>query len=1112
VRLNRRRSGKTCSPTRVLVAIMLLIMLGTVALTTVPQAAWLKAANGANVQPLFASHPGPSTPVPSKQVAQQAVTTYGQLPLIFEPNLGQTDARVRFLARGSGYGLYLTAQDAVLALQHSAADSSNPGISALSMRLAGAAFAVEPAGDGQLPGKSNYLIGNDPAKWHRDIPQFARVRYRNVYPGIDLVYYGNHGQLEYDFEVAPGSDPTLVALNFKGAQNLEPRNLGIDQVGDLVLNVGGSNVRLHAPHIYQKFGSEERSVAGRFELRGRRKDEVGFQLGAYDRSRTLIIDPTLTYSTYLGGSGDEACSVIAPITINGIAAPPPSCPAIAVDAASNAYVAGSTKSVNFPQTTGEYQPALAQGATANAFIAKFNPTGTLLFATYLGGNGTDYPTGVAVDSGFDVIVAGTTSSANFPTHGTNTAFQATPLSGGKHVFVSKLDPSGKTLLYSTYLSGNNVDLAAGLALDPGGNAYVTGTTASNEVETGFPSTVGSYQPAPAAVGTIQFFMTKINPNLSGTSSVPYSTYFGGASPSGAAGVAVGGGIAVDGTSNVYITGGTNFTDLPVLNAFQATNKGGLDTFVAKFNPAGVTGTQLVYSTYLGGSGDDVGYGIAVDTTGDAYVTGSTSSTDFNTTGTTGQTLSTALQSTNGGGTDAFIAKLGIPCTGTSCTTFTIPLNYFTYLGGAGTDVGNAITVDNNGGARVAGWTNSSNFPIVGSPLQSTYQGGTSDGFFGSIDTIATCTPIGNPSCVSTSTTSYFGGPNADFGTGVAIDQQSSSYLTGETASSSGFPLLNPSQSFGGATDAFVSKLSPVLNLTMPNPNPSPLVVGMGSQVSFPYVITNAGEFTNGVTFIDFLPASGVTFVSATASPGTCGAPTNNTVLCNIGTLNAAATATVTVIVTPVAPALPNSGPVSLGNSGQAFVGQSMKASASASVTVNDFSIKVAPATATVPAGVPAVFTATVTPSSTSGFPDSVSISCGSGLPTGATCVPGNNNPLPNLDTGAQSSQFVINTTARVTTTTDLRHEGGPQIPLYATWLPVSGLALLGVGLRSKRQRWWLMAVLLGGFFALILFLQGCSSSRTTTTTTGTPAGTYTVTVNAVSGNATRSTVVTLIVQ
>jgi hypothetical protein len=351
------------------------------------------------------------------------------------------------------------------------------------------------------------------------------------------------------------------------------------------------------------------------------------------------------------------------------------------------------------------------------------------------------------------------------------------------------------------------------------------------------------------------------------------------------------------------------------------------------------------------------------------------------------------------------------------------------------------------------------------------------------------------------------------GTSIALDQQGSSYLTGETWSNN-FPVLNSAQgNIGGQNDAYVAKLAPVLNLTMPTPAATPLVVGVGSQVSFAYTITNSGEFTNGVTFVDNLPAAGATFVSATASPGTCGNAVNQTVLCNIGTLNAAATATITVILTPAAPTIPG-GTVSLGNSGAVFVGQSQLATASASVAVNDFKITVAPATLTVPAGVPAVYNATVTPSSNSGFPDSVSIACGSGLPTGGTCLPGNNNPIPNLNTGAQSSQLIINTTARVTTTTELRHRDGPGMPLYATLLPVSGLALFGVGLGGKtsRRRRLLMGLLLGGLFALIMFLPACGSSSTTTTTTGTPAGTYAITVNAVSGNATRTTVVTLVVQ
>jgi len=1091
----------------VLVALALLMVLGAVALSFGSGTAKLTVADADSQLP-FVSRPAALSHFPSAQNAQHLLATYSHLPLMFEPNQGQSDTRVKFLARGTGYGLYLTAQEAVLALQHFASDAQHgvPQTSVVSMKLAGASFAAAPVGDVQLPGKSNYFIGNDPAKWHRDIPQFARVRYREVYPGIDLVYYGNQGQLEYDFEVAPGSDPKLVALKFQG-----PQNLKIDASGDLMLAVDGSDLRLQAPRVYQRFGTEERNVAGRFELRGEKeeKNEVGFALGAYDRSRTLIIDPKLAYSTYLGGSGNEACSIIAPIQIAGMNVPPPGCPAVAVDAASNAYVAGSTTSTNFPMTAGEFQPALAPGATANAFIAKFSSTGSLLFSTYLGGDGTDYTAGVAVDSGFDVIVVGTTSSTNFPTDGSVAAFQATPLTGGNHVFVSKLDPTGKILLYSTYLSGSGVDIASGLALDPGGNAYVTGTTSSTEQETGFPSTIGAFQTAPKAPN--QFFFTKVDPNASGTSSVSYSTYIGGSSPS--TGVAVGGGVAVDSSSYAYITGGTNFIDMPLLNAFQGLNEGEMDAFVVKINPTGVTGAQLLYATYLGGSLNDVGNGIAVDSSGDAYVAGYTASTDFNVTGVTG----TALQASNGGGIDAFVAKLGVPCTSTSCTTFNVPLDYFTYLGGSGTDVATAITVDNNGGARISGWTNSTNFPIVGNPLQSKYGGGASDGFFGSVDTLATCSPIVTPTCVATSTTTYFGGTGADFGTSVALDQQGSSYLVGETASSS-FPLLLQG-TLSGPSDAFVAKLAPVLDLTMLPPTVTPQVVGMGSQVSFAYTITNDAEFTNGVTLTDFLPSSGATFVSAAASPGTCGTPTNNTVLCNIGTLNAAATATVTVIETPVAPTLPNNNPISLGNSASVFVGQQQLATASGNATVNDFSLKVAPATATVPAGVPAVFTATITPSSMSGFPDSVSISCGSGLPTGATCLPGNNNPLPNLNTGAQSSQLVINSTARVTTTTDLRHGHNSGTPFYAallplSGLPVSGLALLGVGLCGKgsRRRRWLMGLLLASLFALILFLPACGTTATTTTTTGTPAGTYVVTVNAVSGNATRSTVVTLVVQ
>jgi hypothetical protein len=1077
---------------------MLTMLLGVVALTIGSGATGILEASGANPR-IAALDPTSSVHAATGQGPQQVLATYSHLPLMFEPNQGQTDARVRFLARGSGYGLYLTANEAVLALRQSAASLKHPALrtSVVSMKLVGAS-AAEPVGDSQLPGKSNYFIGNDPAKWRRDVPQFARVRYHDAYPGTDLVYYGNQGRLEYDFEVAPGSDPKLVTLKFQGLENLR-----IDADGDLVLDAGASNLRLHAPRVYQKFGAEERSVAGRFALRGEEKDEVGFELGAYDRSRTLVIDPVLTYSTYLGGSSDEACSIIAPITINTIAAAPPGCPAIAVDAVLNVYVVGSTTSTDFPPQPGVMGSLTG---TANLFIAKFSPLGSsfMLSATYLGGNTVDYPAGIGVAAD-GVIVAGTTTSTNFPTNGTNAPFQAGPPAvANKHVFVSKLDTTLHTLIYSTYLYGSGADIASGLALDPSGNAYVTGTTASSD----FPTTLGALQTTPKA--TNQFFFSRVDPNASGTASLLYSTYIGGSNPSN--GVTVGGGIAVDINLNAYITGGTNFTDMPILNAYQGTIKAGLDAFVTKINPAAVSGAQLLYSTYLGGSGDDVGYGIAVDSTTNAYVTGSTTSTDFVIP--TGTTPFQALLNCPGVTPptpcplpDAFVAKFGILCTSTSCTT-PLPLNYFSYLGGSMTDVGTAISVDSNQGARLTGWTNSTDFHVAGTQLQPGF-GGIIDAFVARIDTLA-----------ATSYSSYFGGTGTDMGTSIAVDQQGSSYLAGETASSTGFPLANPFQgTLNGPSDAFVSKLGPVLSLTMPTPTVTPSPVGVGGQVSFVYKITNAGEFTNGVTFTDQLPASGATFVSATTSPGTCGAPSGTppTVLCNIGTLNAAAIATITVIVTPVAPTLAPCTPsnqMNLGNSGSAGIGGSTLATAVASVVVNDFSFCAAPATATVPAGVPATFTATVTPSANNGFPGSVSLSCGSGLPTGATCTLGSNNPIPNLNSGPQSSQVVINTTARVTTTTELRHGAGAHTPLYAIWLPVSGLTLLGVGLGGKLsgKRRLLMGLMLTGFFALIVFQAGCGSSSHSTTTTGTPAGTYTVTVNATSGSATRSALVTLVVQ
>jgi len=1102
--LNHHRLGVACSSGRVVAAIALIMMLAGIALVS--------GSHPGQVQNASKDKKG----YPGKQDSPQqtALVSYNHLPLIFEPNQGQSDPQVKFLARGSGYGLFLTAHEAVLSLRHSEVKtprSDRPG-SVLSMALVSANPDPEVTGTEQLPGKSNYFIGNDPAKWHRDIPQFARVRYCGVYPGIDLVFYGNQGRLEYDFELSPGSDPQQVVLRFDG-----PEKVTIGGDGSLSLALDGDNVRLQSPRIYQRWGEEERRVPGRFVLRG--KNEVGFALGDYDPSRTLVIDPILSYSTYLGGSGDEACSVILKTGV-----PVSGCPAVAVDAASNAYIAGSTDSSNFPITASPYQSG--RKGTANIFIAKFNNVAnTLEFATYLGGSGTDTSAGLALDAGLNVIVAGTTSSSNFPT--SSSAFQTTPASTHDHAFVSKLDPTGHTLLYSTYLSGNGIDNATGLAVDPGSNVYVTGTTTStnlpsNSPFSAFPATLGAFQTAPASGSQIQFFMSKVDPTLSGSSSLAYSTYFGGGNPSTA--IAVGGGIAVDSSSNVYITGGTNFlhvgaaNDFPIVNAYQGcldtapltttsttncpNNVTASDAFVAKINPNSptVTGTaQLLYSTYLGGTGADIGYGIAVDSSS-AYVTGSTTSTDFPAAGTG------VFQSGHGAGSnrDAFLAKLANPVT-TGTTAGSVTLTYFTYIGGNADDVGLGVAVDSIQGARVTGWTKSTDIFPLNSSVQ-TSPGGESDAFVARIDTTATTSNAPGHYF------SYLGGAGNDYGTSIAVDPQGASYVAGETASSN-FPIANPFQvALSGNTDAFLAKLGPLLSLSLTGVA-TPNVIGVGNQASFEYTITNTGDTATGITFTDALPTSGASFTSASvgSSAGGCGTATGGIVTCTIGTLNAGATATATVVLTPTASITPATTPIILGNTASVtalgcVTPLPCNPTAQTSVLVNDFNVGVSPASATVPAGVPATYTATITP--TGNIPDSVSVSCSSGLPTGATCT-ATTNPLPNLSNGPVSTVLVINTTARVTTTTHLWQRG----TAYATWLSLPGLALLGAGLGGvSRKRRWLMGLLLGGVLFLMLFFPGCSSTKSVTTTSGTPAGTYVVTVNATSGSASRTTTVTLVVQ
>ena len=464
-----------------------------------------------------------------------------------------------------------------------------------------------------------------------------------------------------------------------------------------------------------------------------------------------------------------------------------------------------------------------------------------------------------------------------------------------------------------------------------------------------------------------------------------------------------------------------------------------------------------------------------------------------------------------------LRSLGLPITG-GITPGQVTLNYFTYLGGSLDDVGLGIVVDNNGqavggsqGARITGWTTSADFPARNNPVQPGYGGG-HDGFVARIDTTATS------ATASGHYATFLGGSGDDYGTGIAVDFQGASYVAGETRSANFLteaPPLNAAfqPSLNGGSDAFLSKLGPVLDLQV-SVVASPTTVGVGNQVTFTYTIENAGDFTSGIAFTDTLP-TGAAFVSATASTASnaCGQPSGGTVLCNIGTLNAGGTgetggtATVTVIVTPTANTTPQTSPVSLSNSGSVSVaGSTFTQGAGATVTVNDFNLTVTPSTATVPAGVPAQYTVTLAP--TGIFTGTISVACSSGLPTAATCTE-TTPSFQNLN-GSVSTDLIINTVARVNTTT---HLSPRSVLFYAMGLPIFGMTVLGVSMgRVSRARRAVMGLLLGGFFLLIALQSGCGSSAPVTTTSGTPAGTYVITVSATSGSATRMQTVTLVVQ
>ena len=728
------------------------------------------------------SHHTAQHSVPDKAQREQIARDFGQLPLSFEANRGQTAKNVDFVARGGGYTMFLAPTQATLSLKKASAST------VLRMNLLGANANARSSGAQMLPGKVNYLLGKDRSKWRTGIETYQQVLYDEVYRGIDLIYYGQQRQLEYDFVVKPGASPQTIQLGFGGAEKVR-----LDERGDLILHAKGGQVRWQRPIAYQKINGARRLVDARYELG--KAQRVSFAVGAYDKTRPLIIDPILLYSTYLGGTGNDQAR------------------AIALDSAGSIYLAGETTSLDFPNAQN------SSGGATEAFVTKLNASASqVLFSTYVGGTGIDRARGIALDFG-SIYLAGETASANFPTQNPQ---QATFGGGASDGFVTRLSADGTVLFFSTYLGGTAADSCLGIALDGTSNSYVTGQTASND----FVTSSGALQTAYAG-GASDAFVSKFDVNGANL----YSTYLGGA------GADVGNAIIINSSGTTDIAGATASTDFPISGsgAFQFSNAGGNDAFYTRLDTTQTGFGGLLYSTYFGSSGDDEALAIVTDSNNYSYLTGTTTSTTL-------PFVSTPAQGSNGGGTDAFIASF-------DPANFSSSLRYTTFLGGSGNDAGRGIGVDGIGNAYIAGDTTSTDFPTQ-NPLQATHapDGGLRDAFASKLDSTG--------SVLAAST--YFGGNGDDSANALALSA-GDVILSGVTASTN-LPVTTgvaqPTKNTG--TDAFLSKLSFGTSFVVTNANDA----GAGSlrQAIFD---ADSSPGTDTITFN--IPGTGVQTITL-ASP------------------------------------------------------------------------------------------------------------------------------------------------------------------------------------------------------------------------------------------------------
>jgi len=749
----------------------------------------------------------------------KAAASFANLPLRFEPNVGQTQSPVQFVSRGRGYKIFFTSNETVFVLNPPNPQQSPPRFprarfiqkgstppassTVIRMKLVGANLSPQLSSADQLPGEVNYFIGRDPQKWHAGIPTYSKIRYAGIYPNIDLVYYGNQHQLESDFVINPGGDSSQIALSFDG-----PDSISVDPSGNLVLATKAGQLVMRKPVIYQMQNGNRISVVGGFEAR--RGNTIGLNVKDYDHSKPLVIDPVLSYATYLGGSGEDFAY------------------AIAVDSQGDAYITGGTDSSDFPVVGTSLSSA--PNGTFTAFVTKLNANGTdLVYATYLGGTGGDFGLGIAVDGTGAAYVSGETSSTDFPV--TTSAYQPALASGAvSNAFVSKLSADGQSLLYSTYLGGGGTDLAERIAVDANQNAYITGRTTSG-TPSPFPTTSNAFQPTIKSMNG-NAFVSRIDTTKAGASSLVYSTFLGGTAPTGS--WECGNGIAIDANQNVYVTGLASSSDFPITpTAYQSINHNGFSAFLTRLDTSQSGSAGLIYSTFLGGSNEssgEQGSGVALDPNGGVYITGGTGSGDFPTT--------TGVSNSAEG--KAFVAKFD------TTQSQSASLVYSTLVGGSAGEYSFNIKVDPNGDAYIDGWTWSSDFPVTVDAFQSAF--GTPQDIF-----LAVLSPDG----LNIIYGSYLGsGSEGDESAeDIALDANNNIYVAGGVDSSTFEASAGAVQrSLDGTSDAFVMKLTEIST----SPNIASLSPTLGA-VGTPVAIT-------GANFGSTQDGSTVTFNGVAATP------------------------------------------------------------------------------------------------------------------------------------------------------------------------------------------------------------------------------------------------------